>query len=74
MTYTLWIGKYTFEPPNDFEDYREDVIKKIRLKLDQLESKGFTFDEKIDGEHRRRDQDFKIWVFFQFIAYFLPLH
>lgn len=55
MIYTLWIGKYTFEPPHDFEDYREDVIKKIRLKLDQLESKGFTFDEKIDGEHRRRD-------------------
>ena len=55
MTYTLWIGKYAFEPPHDFEDYREDVIKKIRPKLEQLESKGFTFVEEIDGEHRRRD-------------------
>ena len=55
MTYTLWIGKYAFEPPYDFEDYREDVIKKIRPKLEQLESKGFTFVEEIDGEHRRRD-------------------
>lgn len=54
-TYTLWIGKYAFEPPHDFEDYREDVIKKIRPKLEQLESKGFTFGEEIDGEHRRRD-------------------
>lgn len=55
MIYTLWIGKYTFEPPHDFEDYREDVIKKIRPKLEQLKSKGFTFREEIDGEHRRRD-------------------
>ena len=54
-TYTLWIGKYAFEPPHDFEDYREDVIKKIRPKLEQLESKGFTFGEEIDGKHRRRD-------------------
>lgn len=54
-TYILWIGKYAFEPPHDFEDYIEDVIKKIRPKLEQLESKGFTFVEEIDGEHRRRD-------------------
>ena len=54
-TYTLWIGKYAFEPPYELEDYREDVIRKIRPKLEQLKSKGFTFVEKIDGEHRRRD-------------------
>lgn len=54
-TYTLWIGKYAFEPPYELEDYREDVIRKIRPKLEQLKSKGFTFVEKIDGEHRQRD-------------------
>ena len=55
MTYTLWIGKYAFESPHDFEDYREDVIRKIRPKLEQLELKGFKFVEEIDGEHRRRN-------------------
>ena len=55
MTYTLWIGKYAFEPPHELEDYREDVIRKIRPKLEQLESKGFTFVEKIYGEHRLRE-------------------
>ncbi|MFS9067902.1 P-loop NTPase fold protein [Streptococcus infantis] len=54
-TYTLWIGKYAFEPPYELEDYREDVIRKIRPKLEQLKSKGFTFVEKIDGEHRQRE-------------------
>ncbi|ORO64880.1 P-loop NTPase fold protein [Streptococcus oralis] len=55
MTYTLWIGKYTFEPPRDFVDFKEDVIEKIRPRLEHLKSKGFTFVEEIDGEHRRRD-------------------
>ena len=54
-TYTLWIGKYAFEPPYELEDYREDVIRKIRPKLEQLKSKGFTFVEKIDGENRQRE-------------------
>lgn len=55
MTYTLWIEKYAFEPPHEFEDYREEVMRKIRPKLEQLELKGFKFVEEIDGEHRRRD-------------------
>ena len=54
-TYILWIARYEFEPPHKLENYREDVIEKIRPKLEQLKSKGFTFIEKIDGEHRRRD-------------------
>ena len=54
-TYILWIARYEFEPPHKLENYREDVIEKIRPKLEQLKSKGFTFVEKIDGEHRRRD-------------------
>lgn len=54
-SYTLWIGKYAFEPPYELEDYREDVIRKIRPKLEQLKSKGFTFVEKIDGEQRQRE-------------------
>lgn len=54
-TYILWVARYEFEPPHKLENYREDVIKKIRPKLEQLKSKGFTFVEKIDGEHRRRD-------------------
>lgn len=55
MIYTLWIGKYGFEPPYDFEDYRDDVIKKIRPKLEELKSKGFTFEEKIYGEFRQME-------------------
>ncbi len=35
MTYTLWIEKYAFEPPHEFEDYREEVMRKIRPKLEQ---------------------------------------
>ena len=31
------------------------VIEKIRPKLEQLESKGFTFVEELDGEYRQRD-------------------
>lgn len=54
-TYILWVARYEFEPPHKLENYREDVIEKIRPKLEQLKSKGFTFVEKIDGEHRRRD-------------------
>lgn len=54
-TYILWIARYEFEPPHKLENYREDVIEKICPKLEQLKSKGFTFIEKIDGEHRRRD-------------------
>ena len=54
-TYILWIARYEFEPPHKLENYMEDVIEKIRPKLEQLKSKGFTFVEKIDGEHRRRD-------------------
>lgn len=54
-TYILWVARYELEPPHKLENYREDVIEKIRPKLEQLKSKGFTFVEKIDGEHRRRD-------------------
>ena len=54
-TYILWVARYEFEPPHKLENYMEDVIEKIRPKLEQLKSKGFTFVEKIDGEHRRRD-------------------
>ena len=46
MTYTLWIEKYAFEPPLEFEDYREDVMRKICPKLEQLELKGFKFVEE----------------------------
>lgn len=74
MTYTLWIEKYAFEPPHEFEDYREEVMRKIRPKLEQLELKGFKFVEEIDGEHRRRDQDFKIWEFFLLHCLFLSLY
>ena len=55
MTYTLWIEKYAFEPPHEFEDYREDVIRKIRPKLEQLELKGFKFVEEVVGEGGRRN-------------------
>ena len=54
-TYILWVARYELEPPHKLENYREDVIEKFRPKLEQLKSKGFTFVEKIDGEHRRRD-------------------
>ena len=54
-TYILWVARYELEPPHKLENYREDVIEKIRPKIEQLKSKGFTFVEKIDGEHRRRD-------------------
>lgn len=54
-SYILWVARYEFEPPHKLENYMEDVIEKIRPKLEQLKSKGFTFVEKIDGEHRRRD-------------------
>lgn len=54
-TYILWVARYEFEPPHKLENYMEDVIEKIRPKLEQLKSKGFTFVEEIDGEHRRRD-------------------
>ena len=46
--YILWTGRYMFAPPKEYVNYEKTVILNIREKLNQMESNGFVFEEKVD--------------------------
>lgn len=51
--YTIWIGRYLSKFPDDYIDFRESVISKIKPILEKMEKEGFIFTEKIDERHKR---------------------
>ena len=51
--YTIWIGRYLSKFPDDYIDFRESVISKIKPILEKMEKEGFIFTEKIDARHKR---------------------
>lgn len=51
--YTIWTGRYLFESPHKYTDYKESVISKIKPRLEKMEKEGFIFTEKVDERYKR---------------------
>ena len=51
--YIIWIGRYLSKFPDDYIDYRESVISKIKPRIEKMKKEGFIFPEKIDERHKR---------------------
>lgn len=51
--YTIWIGRYLSKFPDDYIDFRESVISKIKPRLEKMEKEGFIFTEKVDERYKR---------------------
>ncbi|WP_073687607.1 P-loop NTPase fold protein [Streptococcus salivarius] len=51
--YIIWIGRYLSKFPDDYIDYRESVISKIKPRIEKMKKEGFIFTEKIDERHKR---------------------
>ena len=51
--YTIWTGRYLFESPHKYTDYKESVISKIKPRLEKMEKEGFIFTEKDDERYKR---------------------
>ena len=51
--YIIWIGRYLSKFPDDYIDYRESVISKIKPRIEKMKKEGFRFTEKIDERHKR---------------------
>lgn len=51
--YTIWTGRYFFESPHKYTDYKESVISKIKPRLEKMEKEGFIFTEKVDERYKR---------------------
>ena len=46
--YTIWTGRYLFESPHKYTDYKESVISKIKPRLEKMEKEGFIFTKMED--------------------------
>lgn len=51
--YIIWIGRYLSKFPDDYIDYRESVISKIKPRIEKMKKEGFIFTEKIDERYKR---------------------
>ncbi|WP_175061738.1 P-loop NTPase fold protein [Streptococcus salivarius] len=51
--YTIWTGRYLFESPHKYTDYKESVISKIKPRLEKMEKEGFIFTEKVNERYKR---------------------
>lgn len=51
--YTIWTGRYLFESPHKYTDYKESIISKIKPRLEKMEKEGFIFTEKVDERYKR---------------------